>query len=71
MPELLTYSKFYTKEDAEDFAALMNKAGIEYITYNISFTKNNIVWQETGFDKDEKQFTAGAYNFSKQIKSLK
>ena len=29
MPELLTYSKFYTKEDAEDFAALMNKAGIE------------------------------------------
>jgi hypothetical protein len=31
MPELLTYSKFYTKEDAEHFGELMDKAGIEYL----------------------------------------
>jgi hypothetical protein len=48
-----------------------NKAGIEYITCNISFKKNTIGWQENGFDKDEKQFTAGVYNFIKQVKSLK
>ena len=29
MAEFLTYSKFYTNEDAEAFAELLNNAGIE------------------------------------------
>ena len=30
MPEFLTYSKFYTNEDAEYFTEILNKAGIEF-----------------------------------------
>ncbi|MEP6748712.1 MAG: CpcT/CpeT family chromophore lyase [Bacteroidota bacterium] len=70
--------ELYCKKNKSGYTAtssgkdcLANKAAIEYITYNILFTKNSIVWQETGFDKDEKQFNAGTCNFIKQVNALK
>jgi hypothetical protein len=45
--------------------------GIEYTAFNISLTKNTIVWQENSFDKDDRKTEGRAYNYSKQVKSLK
>jgi hypothetical protein len=50
---------------------LAGKSGIEYLTCRITITKNSIVWQETGFDKDDKPLTGEAHNFSKQVIPLK
>ena len=50
---------------------LADKAGIEYLTYSISFTKNTIVWQQNDFNKEDQPSTAGAYSFIKQEKLSK
>ena len=47
---------------------LADKPGVEYLTYNIAFTKNAITWQENDFNKDDQPSTAGAYKFIKQDK---
>lgn len=50
---------------------IISETGIAYTTFNISFAKNTIVWQENVFDKDDKKTEGGEYRFSKQVKSLK
>jgi hypothetical protein len=68
----------YLKKDKMRYTAtskgkdcLANRAGIEYLTYTITFTKNSLEWQETGFNKDDKPLTGSAYNFIKQVTPLK
>ena len=51
-----------------------NAAGTEYVSSTIELTKNSIAWQQTTFDKDDKEVAvtlSGNYNFIKQVKSLK
>jgi CpeT protein len=48
--------------------------GVEYLSENISITRNNIVKLEIGFDKEDKQVYGavnGSYTFIKQMKSSK
>ncbi len=48
-----------------------DKAGTEYTTYNITVTKNIIVWNEIDFGKEDKQLSDEKVHFNKQAKSLK
>jgi CpeT/CpcT family (DUF1001) len=50
---------------------LADKAGVEYITYNITVTKNTLVWNEIDFGKEDKQLSDETVHLSKQVKSLK
>jgi hypothetical protein len=66
---------FYLKKNKTVYEAgsggkdcLVDKPGIEYLTYNIALTKNAVTWQENDFNKDDQQSTAGAYKFIKQVK---
>jgi CpeT/CpcT family (DUF1001) len=71
----------YLKKDKKGYAgATMGRdcfaaiSGVEYLSENISITRNSITKLEMGFDKDDKLVygsVAGAYNFMKQIKPSK
>src|SRR5450432_1241121 len=64
----LKKNKTFYEAGSGDKDCLVDKPGVECLTYNIAFTKNAVTWQENDFNKDYQQSTAGAYKFIKQVR---
>lgn len=45
--------------------------GVEYLSFNMAFTRNSIDWQQKEFDKADKELGAANYSYTRQLTSLK